>query len=277
MRKALYKFGWLLTWSGTALFSFATWLIDRDFASQTYTNWNVALVEVLKLLQNHNGAIFLLALVLFLAGGYRLFMRPPQQWQMLKTIIDQAQKIAYPDNHAPLHEHRITLFKYKKWCFRLPLKRDWEKKGVFSPFGKNIKPWGGWLVPIIRSGHTSQKTKTVFIASDNGEDAEGVCGAAWARGEAFVIDNLPEITTNSTDTAIDDYAQRSLGKSEMVKKRLSDGKTLPRSIGAIPIFVNNDIWGVLCLDSISTDGVADTIASDFTITVEVIQQILEKV
>jgi hypothetical protein len=39
----------------------------------------------------------------------------------------------------------------------------------------------------VRSGHTTQKTKTIFLAPDDAGNAEGVAGQVWASDQTIIV------------------------------------------------------------------------------------------
>ncbi len=280
--------GQLLNLTATASIAVIAWLINTNFNDANYQSWPTLLLDSFKKLQQKDilgvEVLFLsllLAAVIFLIG----FILSRSTWardkQLIQYILDKAKNLAYEANaNDPVHHHRVTLFKYKKYAIvhhwsgenhNLCIKKAW-------PWGK-MHPWTGWLKPIARSGHTSQGTKTRFLAPSSGE-AEGVCGRAWCSDSVVVKTGLPEIKPNKSayrrqyaentycDKAMIDYITK-IDKSGEIK-------IPPRSIGAIPIHVNGDVWGVLVFDSRSPDGVSKTIGDDFKLTVGLIEKILEK-
>lgn len=61
----------------------------------------------------------------------------------------------------------------------------------------------------------------------------------------------------------------------MVRRYANKNKTLPRSITAIPIEVNNKRWGVLVLDSVHPTGISSDAISNYTVTLALIGRLLE--
>ncbi|MEQ1827175.1 MAG: hypothetical protein ABL921_14565 [Pirellula sp.] len=95
----------------------------------------------------------------------------------------------------------------------------------------------------------------VFLACDDAENAEGVAGQAFRASQTYIIKNLPELTSESDDSDIADYAKKTYVSIAWVKKRLKANRTLARSIAAIPIEVDHKPWGVIVIDSTLPAGV----------------------
>ena len=182
-----------------------------------------------------------LAGIAFGAKSVGAMIGPPRLWKTVQRILDLYREKAFvmPDG-AAVHEHRVTLFKHVHWggCF-------W--KGARSIPG--IKPWDGWLVPVARSGHTTQKSRTVFPTPDNPNQAEGIAGQAWVCGAMILERDLPDLKAEPTLENIRIYAEKTFSRPEWVKARLADG-TLSRSLCGIPVENNGTIWGVIVLDSV---------------------------
>lgn len=114
------------------------------------------------------------------------------------------------------------------------------------------------------------------MVPDDGNHSEGVAGLAWVSNTVVVAEALPALTSESGDQAISRYARRTHCPEKIVRDYIRRGRTLPRSIAAIPIEVNNKSWGVLVLDSCDENGVTDGLVKNFTLIVHSISQLLEK-
>jgi hypothetical protein len=130
---------------------------------------------------------------------------------------------------------------------------------------------------MLRSGHTAQKTDTVFYAPDNSDQAEGVAGRAWACKKAVAVTGLPELKQGSTQKDIRDYARKTFCDEKMVRKRLEEGKSLASAIVAIPVMKRGELWGVVVLDSRYPDGIMSDVVERYEITVALIGNLLERV
>ena len=81
----------------------------------------------------------------------------PRQWKVVQFALDQFRSRIFDDvRDARDNQHRVTLFKRVRWCW------------CFRKY-----PWSGWLVPVARSGYTSQHSSSIFRAKESGDDVEG--------------------------------------------------------------------------------------------------------
>lgn len=185
-------------------------------------------------------------------------------WGTLKFVLDEFQKKAYPEHQGDRNNHhRVTLFQRKQCVMR------------FDAFGSGRYPWSGWLEPVLRSGHKTLDTKALFHAPENAK-SEGIGGYTWDSEMVVCTQNLPKVLISSSLRQKEKYAKRTFCNLDFIDKHLSSGKELPLSLGAIPVFVNGSIWGVLVLDSMAPEGVSEEVLSNFTLTVNVIGKLLEK-
>ena len=130
---------------------------------------------------------------------------PPWLRDSLNAILVQTHEIVFSDvTSHPKHHHRVTLFK-RGWKFR------------YWPWGWGRWPWVGWLSPIARSSHTTQKANVCFIAPDDDPDkAEGVAGMAWSRQAVVSTGLLPGVTLHSDPKEIEAHATNTYVKPEWV-------------------------------------------------------------
>ncbi len=193
--------------------------------------------------------IIVLSLVTAACAGLIQFLGPPWVWDSVRETLNRIRDRAFTGiDGDPTHHHRVTLFR-RKWCWYPPSParhRFWSWGiGTLGPRG----PWSGWMVPVMRSGHTTRQCWTVYLASDRDvESSEGIVGLAWQTNQVQIME-LPEITGLSTLDQIADYARRAMVSPSFVGYRVKAGKACPRTLCAIPVEVNNRIWGVIVLDS----------------------------
>ena len=187
--------------------------------------------DVIKLLHGHAWFILPALGTLGIAKMMKAWIGPPWVWETIHRLLDSFQKhIFEKQSHEPQYFHRVTLFKYKGFVF---IWRKW--------------PSSGWLVPVERSGHITQRSTSKFKVPDNGS-VEGIAGQVWVRNSVLTI-SLPDISSDSTAEEIASYAQRGFVSIEWVQSRLREKKTLPRSICGVPVEVNGKPWGVIVVDS----------------------------
>jgi hypothetical protein len=161
--------------------------------------------------------------------GLRNFVGAPSVWRVVRDVLDQFRSQLFPNaTDDQLHEHRVTLFQFTRWHF---CARKW--------------PWSGWLFPVERSGHTTQKTNIVFLAPDEADKVEGVAGMTWSRRQVVHVKDLPDLSVDFSDQAIGEYAKRSWMPENVVRQR----KPRARSLVGIPVEVKSEIWGVIVVDS----------------------------
>lgn len=123
---------------------------------------------------------------------------------------------------------RVTLFKYHKFTWR-----RW-------PF------FGGWLIPIERSGESTRNTNAIFRAPDDGEKCEGVAGRAWSKRSNVYVSNLPNLRNSPTDIQYKEYAEQSFVSVDKLRRKPPQACSL---LG-IPIEVGQRRWGVIVVDSV---------------------------
>jgi GAF domain len=176
---------------------------------------------------------------------------PPKVWKSIQRALDKHRDVAFElQDGDPAHYYRVTLFKRVRWAACIRHETYWE-------WGLWRWPISGWLVPVVRSGHTTQKTNTIFLAPDDAGNAEGIAGQVWASGQTLTVDDLPEITERASDDQIAEYAKKTFVSEVWVRKRMGK-RTLSRSIAGIPVEVKNELWGVLILDSLRPSSIKTT-------------------
>jgi len=270
-RGLLYFLGRQAEWIGAGLLLLFTLIIELDLSNKNLNGWPDFILKGIGYTQQWS--FYILVAIVFISMFAVVVNRLPDKWvwEKLKFVLDEFQKKAYV-NHLDdrTDDHRITLFQYKKFAgFRFK-----HNKTTFSLWGENAL-FGGWLVPVLRSGHRSLNTKAIFRAPLQGE-SEGVVGLCWDNQRSPVVDELPRVVRSTSDEQRDKYARRTFSDRRMIDDYVEGGKPLPRAIGAIPVFVNGEIWGVLVLDSQAKNGVTQEVLDNFSLTVEIIGQLLER-
>ena len=158
-------------------------------------------------------------------------IKDPALWSDVHDSLNQIRKEVFRDEPAAHQQyHRVTLFKHVNWYCSF---RNW--------------PWnGGWLVPVERSGHTTRRTHAVFRAPDDGELAHGIAGQVWSSMQTVYVPNLPDLRADSSPTNIASYSDMTFDN----RKNLSACRA--RSLLGMHVEVKGKPWGVLVLDSVST-------------------------
>lgn len=166
------------------------------------------------------------------------YINPPETWAAIHGFLNNARDYFFKGMEDPLHHHRVTLFKWRTWTWR-----EWSIRD-------SRWPWSGWLIPVARSGHTTQRSNTCFRASaSDPESAEGFAGQVWAKNRTIVLNHLPDLKDDSGNEAVRLYAEVSSVSEDWLRQRLKEGKPCARSFCGMPVEVNNKLWGVIVLDS----------------------------
>jgi hypothetical protein len=237
-----------------------------------YTDWPAFFLSFCELTQNYSLVLFFCIGAIAVLSIWVSKLGDPWVWEKLQFILNEYQAKAFSNlADEPNHHHRVTIFKYCKWKF-------WCRHCTgrwYWPWGMH-SPGSGWLVPVLRSGYTSQNTKVIFSAPDNGDEAEGVAGKAWAAQSAVIVQGLPSPTKNGPKRNVNNYCAVTACPKDMVEAKVAIGRPMPASMAATPIEVNGHIWGVVVLDSRAEDGVSRDSIIDYELTVALIGQLLEK-
>ena len=244
---------------GDRLVKLSTWVlpfvgallsVSSDISAKEYPTTNTLIKE----LQDH--AIWGFVAFFALVSIGKAMQRPGNatSWKAMQMHLDAMQKLACCEQDGDINDnHRVTLFKHKKWCWR---------KFKSSPITwiQLIKsgqlPGSGWLVPVLRSGQTSKKTKTVFWAPDDGRNAEGIAGYCWASDGVELAENLPSLSLSSNDRNKTKYAERTRMSEELVTEYLTRRRPLPRTLLGLPLKTSAyKTWGVIVIDSSVNGGI----------------------
>jgi hypothetical protein len=164
-------------------------------------------------------------------------------WHFVDHLLGQYREALLekriPAKEDPEHFHRITLFRHVRW------------RWTFCKW-----PWTGWMVPVARTGHTTQGAIPRFRANANDPDnAEGIAGQAWARRRMVSIYGLVEVNSETAVADVERYAQRTFMPAKWVNDRRQEHHA--RSFLGIPLEVNGAPWGSIVVDSRS-DGEIST-------------------
>ena len=183
----------------------------------------------------------------------------PWVWVGIHRILDVYAQQVFKDSIDTDEFSRVTLFQYKKlrwdwFCFW----REWFR----------FCPWGGWLVPVERSGHTYRKRGTCFKAPDAADKAKGISGIVWASKRIVTVEGLPNLCEDCDETELSlrvkDYAELTWTTPEWVSDRIKGKKSLERSFCGIPVEVGNKMWGVIVVSSRSPSSLESQSLKMFT-------------
>lgn len=212
------------------------WLVRLDPAQ--YQNYPTSIGAIADYVRAHTWAIVLLP---GLAGLSKYGLeRLERRWvgRMIHALLTEYRRNLFGSLGGAKEEHRATLFVHRGFALWRTL-----------PWSISRHPWSGWLVPVSRSDHTSQRVRARFLAPDRSRKSEGIAGQTWREAAIVTVDKLPELTKLSTASDISDYCRRTHVSESWVRSRLDEGESLPRSLRGLPIEVDNVVWGVVVLDS----------------------------
>lgn len=215
-------------------------------------------------------------------------MSDPWVLEKVKFILDNYRNKCFEQFKKDAEDHhRVTLF----CCERSLLlwHKHWSATNSLFPWGAkpalSRKFWpcrSRWLIPILRSGDTSQETSALFYVCDDSDKVEGIAGLAWATKQPIVLADLPDLTNIKQETKkrrqelLAEYSTKTRCDISFVQSYVERKRALPRSIAAVPVMVKDHVWGVIVLDSRRPDGVSNESVGNYELTVAVIGQLLEK-
>lgn len=254
--------------------SFTIWLMnvkkDDKWIEQKPILW--MLIE-----RCQDAALWVLVVVAALVVAMAIVKQMADPWvvEKLQFILDEYQGKVFKNLNVPKDHNRVTLFKYRKGLF---LRRHWQEDGK-SGWGlfKTRRWYGNYLVPYMRSGHLTLKTKTVFfIDNENSARSQGLAGMAWSSGKVAILPDLPEIKPSTGNGKKESYAKVTKSSVRFLERYLAEGKTPPRSMAAVPVECNGKPWGVIVLDSLTPLAVTQDSVEHYTLTVALIGHLLER-
>jgi len=189
------------------------------------------LSAALKNIQDH--AWWLTPSMLFLVGALKFVknkLGAPETWKELQRIVDDIRSDVYGAQTGQYeHHHRVTVYQYRRrWIY-------W-------------KPGTWWLLPLVRSGHTSKSNVRKFRVHPNSPGCRnGLAGRAWESEGAIHVERLPVLGKDCSDEDFERYAEdTNIAVEDLRKKRSSS-----RSYWAVKVRRKGEPWGALVLDSVS--------------------------
>src|SRR5262245_41001284 len=177
LKSVIYSGAGRLEVASSAALIFLAAFLKWDPAKQPLPDWSAG--PAAWLLAHGLYLIFALTLVSGWSKLIRQRMTRPSLQNEVHWMLDQLQRLLFQAEHRrgeAGHLHRVTLFRVQT---RFP------RRGL-------------WLVPFARSGHTTQRTDTMFRVDDDPGKVEGVAGRAWSQGSAVSVERLPDLSGAST-------------------------------------------------------------------------------
>ena len=169
----------------------------------------------------------------------------PKDWKRIHRMLENFHSETFShldDTDQPSEHHRVTMYRWKRWCL-FPGPGWW-------PWRNGVYPWSGWLIPIVRVGSTNPG-KTIFLAkSGNKDEFEGVAGAAYVSVSGDLpIEDLPN-TLRADKKTLANYAQKGFVSIEWLERRVTRNQPCARCFRAVRLEVNNKPWGVMMIDTL---------------------------
>lgn len=167
-------------------------------------------------------------------------------WKMATHLIEEFRQAIFQGNQniggEAAHHNRVTLYKFVSWRF------------AFCRW-----PWSNWVVPVARTGHTTQNWRIPRFPAPRGrpDAAKGVAGVTFAFNTTIIVDKLPNLTDTSSDRIAIRYARKAFVDIKWVKRRLRRGSCPIRSMVGIPIEVDGKPWGAIVVDSRNPQTIID--------------------
>jgi hypothetical protein len=204
--------------------------------------------DIISFVHNVCGSwLWVLVVLAALMAYFRKVIGPKEVWSAVHTLLDYFRDRAFESQEDP-HANRVTLFRHTQWCFK---RVAWLKM-----FRQCKWIWGGWLVPVERSGDMTQNPAVAFYAPLNRpEKAEGVAGIVFRRRVTFERHDLPALNRRMLDSVAGEKTLKSycgLTKVTLdeIKERLKRDKMCARSFWGLHLEKEDtSIWGVLVIDS----------------------------
>ncbi|MNL68897.1 hypothetical protein D3C87_1936850 [compost metagenome] len=91
-----------------------------------------------------------------------------------------------------------------------------------------------------------------------------------------MLSDLPEIKPGTGAAKKESYAKVTKSSVRFVERYLAEGRTLPRSMAAVPVECNGKLWGIIVLDSLTSLAVTQESVEHYTLTVALIGHLLER-
>lgn len=232
-------------------------------------DWAEWLVGPALTLKEHAVTLVIVAPIAAAISKY-LATRLESRWlrSLVQAALNKFADHVFDGLDGDVHHHRATLFRRVVFHWR------------YWPWGGGRWPWSGWLIPVSRSGHTTQKSRSFFLAPDDADRAEGVAGKVWVRDDRIAIRDLPSLTRDSPDAIVAEYAKRTWTPEVWIRARLAQNGVLACAFCGFPVEVKGKKWGVLILDSRQADAQiapdTDQELANFQMTAHVLGKLLER-
>jgi GAF domain len=181
---------------------------------------------------------------------------PPWIWQHVHYLLNTFREHVFEkERGVPLHYNRVTLFKHVRFRWALC---KW--------------PWSGWLIPMERSGHTTQRSRTAFLVPDNADLVQGIAGQTWAQNRVVMVNELPDLNESPAPELFEQYARKTWVSVRWLQSRSQHG----RAFCGIPVEVKGRMWGVIVIDSRSPDAIDQEAVNVYRLVGRYLGKLLER-
>ena len=238
---------WLIYWFVRVVYIIAIIAAICVLLIPSIPNWSWALSTKQWVSENGKTLGLVLVPVVGVCSVINKYIGAPWLWTCVKGILSGFQRDAFSNVPDVADHHRVTLYRYHRICLYPGWRGSWKCP---TPWGYGNWPWSGWLIPTVRAGPDSAPS-TIFLAKD-AINFEGVCGAAYFQQQPVVekkIVELPNITQQSTEDDIIEYARQTWVSPKMIRKRIKERRPCARWFLALRVEVQYKKWGVLMIDS----------------------------
>lgn len=249
--KAISVLSWVLKVSSVSVAAF--WKIPLDKAP-------TALHDSINWIQVNGWWVFLaFAISILLVDGISSNIATPWVHEAIQEALDDLQQHGFSGprfKDDPLDHHRLTLFRYRWFCLR-----RWP-------------PWGGFMVPALRSGHLTKRTNAFFRVPDRADAVEGVVGHTYRMDAKVKVVGLPDMAAEFvSDEDLGLYSRKTFVTPEWIRKN----RPKARSFMGISVRIGGKIRWILLVDSHDpdADAVLERIARRYNTTAQHFVKLLE--
>ena len=199
------------------------------------STWSIGQLAVDPLRRHSAWAIPVLSVVLALVSVLKSYVGQPKLWRTVHQLLEVTRGRLFKDDIAQGaldYDHRLTLFKKVRFRFC-------------------HRPFSGWLIPVARSGVSTMRSPSAFLAPDDPDQRTGVAGQSFYQEDVIVTrDGLPDLAGDVTELDLQEYALKTWVTVDSIRQR----KPRARSFAATRVVVKRKPWGVLVVDSVNPAG-----------------------
>lgn len=191
------------------------------------------------------GAAWSVPILILVSGVLEIIIKVagnPRDWDTIDVFLDSfRERMFQRDGASSGRVDRVTLFRFKKRSLKI---REWSGFGPGKGYHFCRPRVAGCLVPVARSGHVGQKSRTRFWIPEEGK-SDGIAGWAWETKTTVVVKGLPDVSGNPTDDEVRRYAKDTRISEEWVRGR----RPTARALCGMYVESNGNPWGVVVVDT----------------------------